>query len=513
MSDMRYDAFISYSHKDMKWGRWIQKKLEHYRLPRQLREEAGDRKSGLHIFRDQTDLAGVELQATLQRELESSRYMIVVCSPASAASKWVNEEIKYFKSLGRTDYIIPFIVEGEPESDDPGKECYPEELRNEGGNRHFLGVNIREIGRNKAFLKLVSILKDVRFDRLADREQLTRRHRTLSATMVILILVAVFFGLLWHNMITARENEKIAEEKARIAEENERIERDKNFFAVWYVLRFINFEKANVTVSEEGLDILIESADAGNVVANSLLGYMYESGRINGHEDPEKAFQYHLRAAEGGFPHSMHMIGYYFMEGYGTEADEQKAFYWFLKSASDDNPDYYQNAAQTGNTEDMPQVGYMLENGIGTEKDEVQAVSWYQRGAETGNIISMYQLARCYRDGIGMDQPDANMAFYWMKKAAEAGDRDCMYYVGMFYQVGYGVEENPREAFLWYRKAADAGDPDAMYWTGWCLENHYGVDSEAEEWYKRAAEAGQSKAVEALERLHPTESTDGSSEP
>ena len=99
MDEMYYDAFISYSHADMKWGRWLQKKLETFRVPREVaRDRQGS--GNLRIFRDQTDLAGAELAAALDREIERSRFLIVICSPASAASRWVDHEIRTFCGLG-----------------------------------------------------------------------------------------------------------------------------------------------------------------------------------------------------------------------------------------------------------------------------------------------------------------------------------------------------------------------------------------------------------------------------
>jgi len=59
--------------------------------------------------------------------------------------------------------VIPFIVEGEPESEDTALECYPPRLRSV-DQHHFLGANVQEIGKSKAFLKLMSIILNVRFN-------------------------------------------------------------------------------------------------------------------------------------------------------------------------------------------------------------------------------------------------------------------------------------------------------------------------------------------------------------
>ena len=65
------------------------------------------------IFRDREELpTSNELGLAIKTALDESSHLIVVCSPNSANSTWVNEEIKYFKSLGRSDNILSFIVDG-----------------------------------------------------------------------------------------------------------------------------------------------------------------------------------------------------------------------------------------------------------------------------------------------------------------------------------------------------------------------------------------------------------------
>jgi eukaryotic-like serine/threonine-protein kinase len=49
--------------------------------------------------------------------LESSLYLIVICSPRAAVSRWVNREIEVFKSLGGEARVLCLIVDGEPNAD------------------------------------------------------------------------------------------------------------------------------------------------------------------------------------------------------------------------------------------------------------------------------------------------------------------------------------------------------------------------------------------------------------
>ena len=85
MNNYTFDAFISYSHRDLSFGKWLQRKLETFSIPADMR---GERPRGqrLRIFRDQTDLAGTGLQDSLRQNLRDARYLIVLCSPSSAAS-------------------------------------------------------------------------------------------------------------------------------------------------------------------------------------------------------------------------------------------------------------------------------------------------------------------------------------------------------------------------------------------------------------------------------------------
>jgi len=134
----KYWAFISYSHVDRKWGDWLHRALETYRPPFGLVGRAGRdgpvRRTNPPIFRDREELpSSASLSDNINNALRQSRYLIVICSPHAAVSRWVNEEIIYFKSLGREDRVLCLIVEGEPNASDKpesGKlECFPPGVR------------------------------------------------------------------------------------------------------------------------------------------------------------------------------------------------------------------------------------------------------------------------------------------------------------------------------------------------------------------------------------------------
>ena len=103
-----YRAFLSYSHRDHEWGDWVHRRLESWPVPKDLVGQvkaAGPVPPKLRpIFRDRFDLeAGHSLREQVAAALGASEALIVVCSPHSAKSTYVNEEIRQFKALGRAD--------------------------------------------------------------------------------------------------------------------------------------------------------------------------------------------------------------------------------------------------------------------------------------------------------------------------------------------------------------------------------------------------------------------------
>ena len=82
MEDYKYWAFISYSHKDEEWARWLHKSLETYRVPKNLVGRKTYRgtipKRIFPVFRDRDELPGAaDLGGKLKAALRQSRNLIV----------------------------------------------------------------------------------------------------------------------------------------------------------------------------------------------------------------------------------------------------------------------------------------------------------------------------------------------------------------------------------------------------------------------------------------------------
>jgi TIR domain len=127
-TQFKYRAFLSYSHRDKAWGKWLHAALEGYRIDKDLvgpETPVGSVPKTLRpIFRDREDFsAGHSLTAQTLAALEAAKFLIVICSPNAAQSKYVNEEIRHFKARGGAEHVIPVIVDGEPGASE--HECFP----------------------------------------------------------------------------------------------------------------------------------------------------------------------------------------------------------------------------------------------------------------------------------------------------------------------------------------------------------------------------------------------------
>ena len=193
----RYYAFISYNHRDEREAKWLQRQLEHYRLPSVARKEIGEDIKIRPVFRYAVNLSLGDLRRQVKEELDASKFLIVVCSPNSAqpnieGKHWVNDEVTHFIEAGRVDDIIPVIVDGEPNVGGE-RECFPPALR----NREIAGANIAKgtrSERHRDFLKVVAKLLGILPDQLIRHTEQEERQAKIHFWLKLLplaILAAV----------------------------------------------------------------------------------------------------------------------------------------------------------------------------------------------------------------------------------------------------------------------------------------------------------------------------------
>jgi formylglycine-generating enzyme required for sulfatase activity len=196
-----YAAFISYSSKDAAFARRVHRSLERYRIPKSLGvfdpSGAGSINRIYPVFRDREELPAGKLSAAIEAALQASGALVVVCSPNSAASPWVQREIEYFKGLGRAERIFAIIADDASFAVD-GREHhnFPPALR----ALEPLAADARRDrdGFRSAWLKIVAGLIGVSVGALQNRDQ-ARRRLAYARNIALSVLMAVIFGSAWMN--------------------------------------------------------------------------------------------------------------------------------------------------------------------------------------------------------------------------------------------------------------------------------------------------------------------------
>jgi hypothetical protein len=148
------------------------------------------------VCRDRTDFkTGESLNAALVEALDKSSSLVVLCSPDSARSKWVNAEVEHFQKTGRAARIFPLVVR----TDETRivVNSFPPALRRADGDEP-IAADLQDAGDgwHDGVLKILASILDVEFDALRQRalEAARRRARLaygVAGGMAALALVAV----------------------------------------------------------------------------------------------------------------------------------------------------------------------------------------------------------------------------------------------------------------------------------------------------------------------------------
>jgi tetratricopeptide (TPR) repeat protein len=318
----KYRAFISYAHADTRWTKWLHARLEGFKIDRDLvgrTTQMGQVSVSLRpIFRDRDEFtAGQELKDQTVGALSQSAALIVVCSPHSAQSHYVNEEIRLFKTVAADRPVIPLIVDGEPGADE--NNCFPRALKYQiaadgtitDEAAEPLAADVREHGdgKNLALAKVVARLLGLQTDEVFRRAERERRKRWRIRLGVISIMCVLFIGgsvvslLYIRNQQALAEVQKLVDQLSPISEAaaadtttkkslTEAItEISKGAASDSRYRQALDLLKAGKR--EEAEPLLVAAAEAN--VSQAAARFRY-AGAIAGLGDPRKAREYYGRA-------------------------------------------------------------------------------------------------------------------------------------------------------------------------------------------------------------------------
>ncbi|MGN0978341.1 MAG: TIR domain-containing protein [Faecousia sp.] len=221
-----YVAFISYRHNplDMKIAKQLHARIERYVIPKELRKN-GAKRLGI-VFRDQEELAASsDLSRDIREALDHSRFLIVVCTPDTPESEWVNREIRYFRQNHDRARILTVLAAGEPDT------AFPEALTGvfDGATGSYtrmepLAVDVR--GRSsrermaalhRESKRLFAAMLECDYDNLILRERRRQMQKgVVSVSLALAAVLSVTAVLLWKNTQIREANTRLLEQQTEL---------------------------------------------------------------------------------------------------------------------------------------------------------------------------------------------------------------------------------------------------------------------------------------------------------
>ena len=221
MREIKYWAFISYSHKDKAWADWFHKNIEGYKIPKEFLNKKIENDMEMPnklfpVFLDREELSSSQdLNEELKNKLIQSYYLIVICSPSSNKSHWVNQEIKYFKECNDKNKILCVVVDGKPYSslnDDLDNEFIPDEIRKSDLETHkiILSPDVRKYadGKSNSLIKIISRITNIDYADLNDRERKRLiKKRAILAFIALAFLISIYLVQYYSSIKLEKERD------------------------------------------------------------------------------------------------------------------------------------------------------------------------------------------------------------------------------------------------------------------------------------------------------------------
>ncbi len=155
----------------------------------------------------------------------------------------------------------------------------------------------------------------------------------------------------------------------------------------------------------------LNEADSGDMYSMFAVGEYYRLG-YHTEKNPEKAYEYHHKAAALGHPTAIVATALDLINGSGVAKNEQKG-YMYLKTVSDifdDNPDevFFGDIAKASY---LVGLGYMYGK-LGIFSKDKNALPYLERAAKLGHAQSQVLVGSLYYTGKGIKH-DLDKCIFW----------------------------------------------------------------------------------------------------
>lgn len=204
----------------------------------------------------------------------------------------------------------------------------------------------------------------------------------------------------------------------------------------------------------------------------------------------EQAFRWFSKSADLGDSFGLYYLAVMYENGFGTNIDKQKAWDLYLASADQKFSPAYRKIAQ------------LIEEGEAPASFTGRELEYYIKAAERNDIDAIHDVIRFLEN----DPDRQKELFSWCQRGAQLNNGKCICKLGKLYFYGMGTEMDEFKAMNCFRKAETMEIPEAYYFLGLAYYEAKGVVSpniqKAEEYFRKAAEAGYSDAIKAIAELY-----------
>ena len=263
---------------------------------------------------------------------------------------------------------------------------------------------------------------------------------------------------------------------------------EKEYIDAYFELGFFyQFDEAYKDL-EKAQQSYYQAAQLGNPDGMNGLALIYYN--MPDYKGDEQAFRWFSKSADLGDSFGLYYLAVMYENGFGTYSNKQKAWDLYLASADQKFSPAYRKIAQ------------LIEEGEAPASFTGRELEYYIKAAERNDIDAIHDVIRF----LEKDPDRQKELFSWCQRGAQLNNGKCICKLGKLYFYGMGTEMDEFKAMNCFRKAETMEIPEAYYFLGLAYYEAKGVVSpniqKAEEYFRKAAEAGYSDAIKAIAELY-----------